>query len=374
MGKFSNDLKRKFTASKTRHMDKSIESMKDSTGFIKKLLKQMESDAVFFKTCEEKFDRAIHYISADMRFARASRCLYTTTDQENIFKEIYAHKINWYYMGDDDISDFATSTNDALGKLNLDDSSAIEHMFSILEHSISVSAKCKDPYYTDTTPAQRKQIIQLLEKYKKFCRETKQKIKDLFEITKKQFEKSAKKEGYSLNQLSQLTNTLEKALAESNFTDALNTLAKIETWYTKERSESNNSGRIVTDKTHLIAKNYISNFIKTKLRTLCNDINKKLESYIEAYEGKESNTLTYKERSTLNNLYTTLEDLILQCLNADQNTLESIGISEPQLTPLRTYMYQAVYPFLFNSQPIKICDINIDAYVDSVNDILKKWK
>ena len=59
MGKFLNNLKRAFTAPKTRHMQKKIDSMKDYMGFTKKLFEQMEQDAEFFKICEEKFDKSI---------------------------------------------------------------------------------------------------------------------------------------------------------------------------------------------------------------------------------------------------------------------------------------------------------------------------
>lgn len=378
MGKFLDNFRMKLAPLRTKYMGKKIKFMDDYLGFTKKLLKQMESDAVFFKTCETQFYDAYIQVSCSRYssdyFEEAVETLSITKPAyKNIFEQLYAHKINWYYMGDKDISNFASCTNKKLDEFKQKYENTIYDLF----HTTRRQVKDTREYEDDSTPIteeKRHKFLLMLKQHQSTCRYIKRKIKILFEIKKKQFEKSAKTEETSLKKLNELTKDLTKALKALDFTDALNIWTKAENWYAEHQTTYYRQPEKLTTKTHLIAKNYISNFIKTKLRTLCNDINKKLESYIEAYEGKESYTLTYKDHSTLNNLYTTLEGLILQCLNADQNTLESIGISEPQLTPLRTYMYQAVYPFLYPSGQINICDINIDAYMHSVNDILKQWK
>lgn len=355
-------------------MNKSINSMEDSTGFIKKLLSQMESDASFFKICEEKFDNALCYMAYYSHSATVNSLRATDKNHKNIFKELYDHKINWYYMDDDDIFNFATSTNTHLNALRQEHSSGISNMYFSIQRNIDNTEEDKTYGFTALTKPQHQQFIRLLTTHKKFCRETKQKIKDLFEIKKKQFEKSAKKEGYSLNQLSQLTNTLENALAESNFTNALNTWAQIKTWYTNKSLQNKNSGRTVTDKTYLIIKNYISNFIKTKISDLCNSIIEKLESYIDAYRGKDDFNLTYKEQRDLENSRTTLKELISQCVAADNAALESIGTSAKELLSLRDFMHDNVNQFLNNSGKTKICDIKITFYMTGVRKILNKWK
>ena len=58
MSTFFNNLKRKFTAPKTRHMEKKIKSMENYLGIAKKKFDQMQKDAEFYKGVQEELSKA----------------------------------------------------------------------------------------------------------------------------------------------------------------------------------------------------------------------------------------------------------------------------------------------------------------------------
>lgn len=364
-------FKRLFTAPKTRDMGKKINSMKYCTETTKKLLEQIKGDAVFFKTCEEKFCKTIYYMTGVIDYRATLKALRgVEQNYNNIFQEIHAHKINWYYMDDKDISSFAKETNDKIESLCQKHRQTLNSFVYSLNRNID---ECKTNSSCGRSPilsTQQQQFIESLTAYHNFCRDTKRTIKDIFEAKKKQFEREEQKEQTALKELNNLTTELQHAINATKLTDTINTWGKIEKSYATKKLTN------VETRLYTITKNNTSNFIKTNISDLCNSIIEELESYIDAYRGKEDCQLTCKESNNLQNSLKILENRISQCTTADKNALKSICVVCDKLSSLRDFMHNIVSQFLTNTKKIKICEMNNNTfsfYKKGVDKILNEW-
>lgn len=370
MGKFLNNLKRAFTAPKTRHMKKKINSMKDYMGFTKKFFEQMKQDAEFFKSCEEKFHDAIRnlwvplleerLVERDYRLAARFLC----GGEKNIFQQIYDHKINWYYMEDKDIQNFANTTNKKLsefqGEYNSNDS---------IKESVQTMSDDLQQNSVNFDKNKLKPFIKFLKSHRDFCRETKQEIKKFFETKQKEFEKSAEENLTVFSRLELLTNQFETNLNEKKFKDALNSLKEIINWYNTQKSSSSNLDEKVILKNYTIVNKYVSDSIKKEISNPFNDIIKKLDS-IKSYDG-----LDHEKHKELEDQYFKLIKTINSLLEIENNILTSIGTSKTNINLIKINIKDIVEPFLYKTTETKTFDKQtINNQITTVENILNQWK
>lgn len=222
MGTFLNNLKRAFTAPKTRHMQKKIDSMKYYMEFAKQLFEQMKNDANFFRKCEEKFDMAIRGMTGGINYTFTNQKLRSlTTQNTTIFADLYDHKINWYNIGDNELSTFEAETNEQLGKLHHTNEHTVTELLINLQRNVPGLPVSTDYRQNIINQTQLTKYKNLLTQHTIFYRETKQKIKTLFETKNAEFEKQRKHERHSLQTLYHQLKPLETYLNDGHFAKAI---------------------------------------------------------------------------------------------------------------------------------------------------------
>ncbi|MGN1041377.1 MAG: hypothetical protein ACI4PJ_01385, partial [Acutalibacteraceae bacterium] len=284
MGKFLNDLKKAFTTPKTRHMQKKIDSMKDYMGFTKKLFEQMEQDAIFFKTCEETFNRAAYGLTEPASPKWTYQLLTQHATNGNYFNDLHAHKINWYKIGDRELSEFETKTNNEIinQQATYENPERTCNLKKLLDDINPKKAKSYNAY--SIPPQSLQEYMKISENYRDFCRKIKKEIKKLFEKKQKEFETQRKNEKVYLQLLQKHQQNLETQLNKKDFKTALQTWTTIQNYY----EQNNAATKQLTNTTYQIAKQTIQNHIKTRIETLCDNIKNTLTSYVN--DNKYKNT------------------------------------------------------------------------------------
>lgn len=374
MGKFLNDLKRAFTAPKTRHMKKKINSMKDYMGFTKKLFEQMEQDAIFFKTCEEKFDRAVYGLTEPASPKWTYKQLTQHATNGNYFNDLHAHKINWYKIGDKELSEFETNTNNEIinQKATYENSQKTYNLQTLMDDINPDKIKSYNTYSIPTTSLQ--EYIKISENYRDFCRKIKQEIKKLFEKKQKEFETQRKNEKASLQLLQKHQQNLETYLNNNNFREALETWGTIQQTYAQLNTQENADNNKLINITYKLAKQTITNDIRTKIQSYCNKINKALTSYVQDTDYKNTTKLNRKDADELTKHTKDLTDLLYNCLNCDDQALLNIGITKNDITQIARNMTAITSPFLAQENTIPIKDLQYSNGLDTIKRILKNWQ
>lgn len=280
MNKFFNNLKRKFTAPKTRDMQKKIESMEDYLGPAKEEFEQMKRDAEFYKKAQEELSLAqrklksggklfTNYI-AEIEYKTVSDLGSTvkTSSQElpqpSSAASIFLYGVLKYpcptLENDEDYKNEIKQLENDFPK----DSMGFETALATPNPSLT-NRHSKIVYSPD-------ECLEVLEKYEKFCRTCKQKIKDIFEEKKKQFsiEKTALKE------LSDLAKGFEEGKKPK---ETLDKWDKIREWqcrkfYSVKPLEKNDTAQEeVYTQIYELAKKIvptaIENWIKTESKKIC---------------------------------------------------------------------------------------------------------
>lgn len=372
MGEFLNDLKRAFTAPKTRHMKKKIDSMKDYMGFTKKLFEQMEQDAIFFKTCEEKFGQAVYGLTEPASPKWTYQQLTQHAKNRNYFNDLHAHKINWYKIGDRELSEFETNTNNEIinQKATYEDSKKTCNLQKLLDDIDPGKAKSYDAY---SIPRQSLQeYVKISENYRDFCRKIKQEIKKLFKKKQKEFEEQRKNEKASLQLLQKHQQNLETYLNNNNFREALKTWDTIQQTYAQLNTQENADNNKLINITYQLAKQTITNDIRTKIQSYCNKINKALTSYVTDNKYKNTNQLERADKEKLRKLTEEFNTLISDCLTAEEHTLNTIGTSPENLNKILEHITAATSKFLDPTNKTPINEIEFSCALKSINSILKE--
>lgn len=370
MGTFLNDLKRAFTAPKTRHMQKKIDSMKCYMGPAKQLFEQMKQDAEFFRECEEKFDIAIRGMTGGIDYVLANQKLRSIkSEQTTIFADLYDHKIHWYNIGDNELSTFEAETNNTLGTLEQTNNGQVAELLINLRRNVPGLPE-NDRYGPNTINLnQLKQYKALLNKHKIFCRETKRQIKTLFEKKRKEFETQRKHEKDSLRALQKQTETLQDYLNTKNFADALKIWHEIHLQHANSAANQENP---LTTKTYIVTRASIIDRVKNEIRNLCKDITNTLTSYEQYDKYKTDTQLTTKHQVQLTNSYDQLTNLIQQLTIGAKDFLPEIGTCADNLNQILKDIHAATSQFLADNNTTPISKIHLPK--SSIDTILDDWE
>lgn len=369
MGTFFNDLKRAFTAPKTRHMQKKIDSMKYYMGFAKQLFEQMKNDADFFRKCEEKFDIAIRGMTGGINYVLANQKLRSISEQTTIFADLYDHKIHWSNIGDNELSTFEAETNNKLGELKQTNEGQVKELLINLRRNVQGLQECDDYRPNRIDLNQLRQYKALLQTHKIFCRETKQKIKTLFEKKKAEFETQRKYEKDSLKKLHNKTKSLQTFLNKENFADAIKIWHEISLKHAESAASQENP--LIT-KHYIITRASIIDRVKNEIRKLCNDITNTLTSYDKCNDYKTDTRLTTTHQVQLTNSYDKLENLIQQLTIGAKDYLPEIGTCADNLNHILKDIQTATSKFLDDNNTTPISKIHLPE--SSIDKILDDWE
>ncbi|MGN1041788.1 MAG: hypothetical protein ACI4PJ_03570 [Acutalibacteraceae bacterium] len=294
MSTFFNNLKRKFTAPKTRHMEKKIKSMENYLGIAKKKFDQMQKDAEFYKGVQEELSKAQRKLksggelfkgyTAEIEYKTVSDLGSTvkTSSQElpqpSSAASIFLYGVLKYpcptLENDEDYKNEIKQLENDFPK----DSMGFETALATPNPSLT-NRHSKIVYSPD-------ECLEVLEKYEKFCRTCKQKIKDIFEEKKKQFSK----EKTELAELSKLTKGFEEGKKPKEILDKWDEIrkwryAKIK--YLKPLEKNDTAREEVYTQIYELAKKIvptaIENWIKTESEKICVSMSGKNE-YIVWFE------------------------------------------------------------------------------------------
>ncbi len=201
MGEFFNNFKRKFTAPKTRHMPKKIASIEDYLGLENTKFEQMKKDAEFYKTAQEGLHKARRALKSGDKLFEGYTVETSYPDSPDLssapslfLKAILDHKCDTLQTDEEYTRDLANLTKqfgDDSKKFTAPPTKENRNLLNKTTGTNYPYAEC----------------LQILEKYEKFCRKCKQKIKDAFETEIKQF----KREKAGLMQLRNLTRKFNKS-------------------------------------------------------------------------------------------------------------------------------------------------------------------
>ncbi len=183
---FKNNLKRKFTAPKTRDIPKKIESMNDYLGLAEAEFKKMQEEAVFYKGVETELSKA-------PRALKSGGELFKGYTVEKPFEEMSRESAFLYGIWNYKCTTLENDDYYNTERQTLED--AFTYESSLLENAVRTKTSENQQAYSPD------KCLELFKKYEKFCRTCKQKIKDAFEQKKKQFSKEKTK----LMELSKLT-------------------------------------------------------------------------------------------------------------------------------------------------------------------------
>ena len=269
MNKFFNNLKRKFTAPKTRDMQKKIESMEDYLGPAKKKFEQMKTDAEFYKGKQEE-------LSLAQRKLKSGGKLFTNYIAEILYKE-KTYKVNPSASP----SAFLTGVTDYKSDTLKNNENYIKERKELGEEFRESSMGFSNAVRTQTSEVKNDrdvkalsttQCSELLKKGEEFCRKYKQEIKDIFEEKKKQFSK----EKTALKELSDLAKGFEEGKKPK---ETLDKWDKIREWqcrkfYSVKPLEKNDTAQEeVYTQIYELAKKIvptaIENWIKTESEKIC---------------------------------------------------------------------------------------------------------
>lgn len=369
MGTFLNDLKRAFTAPKTRHMQKKIESMKYYMGFAKQLFEQMKNDADFFRKCEEKFDIAIRGMTGGIDYALANQKLRSISERTTIFADLYDHKIHWYNIGDNELSTFEAETNNKLGELKQTNEDQVAELLINLRRNVQGLKECDDYGPNRINLNQLQQYKALLKTHKIFCRETKQQIKTLFEKKRKEFETQRKHERDSLRTLQKQNDSLQYYLNKEKFADAIKIWHEIDQTLAKSAASQETP---LTTNNYIITRASIIDRVKNEIRNLCNDITNTLTSYEQYDKYKTDTRLTTKHAHNLRKSYRKLETLIQQLTTSVTDYLPDIGTCADSLNQILEDIHAATSKFLDDNNTTPISKIHLPE--SSIDKILDDWE